>query len=57
MPKHNDAMLEAAGILSANKLRQLEKAGLTVVRRDELERLKRLEEEVLRMITRWTSGR
>jgi len=52
MPKPNEAMLEAVGILSANKLRQLEKAGLTVVRRDELERLKQIEDGLKAMLER-----
>jgi len=52
MAKHNDARLEAAGILSANKLRQLEEAGLTVVWRDELERLKRIEDGLKAMLER-----
>ena len=52
MPKRNDAMLEAAGILSANKLRQLEEAGLTVVWWDELERLKQIEDGLKAMLVR-----
>jgi len=52
MPKHNDAMLEAAGILPANKLRQLEEAGLTVVWREEWERLKQIEDGLKAMVKR-----
>lgn len=52
MPNRNDAILEAAGIVSANKLRQLEEAGLTVVWRDELERLEQIEDGLKAMLVR-----
>ena len=52
MPKPNEAILEAAGILPANKLRQLEEAGMTVVWREARERLKQTEDGLKAMVKR-----